>query len=160
MGVTSGGPYFGAVWNCSGGVLPLVNPIPAAQSALVSCDSIGPPRSTRGAAQPWLALGATRWPRRELSNGWHSQPSKISRLPCDNYDTCCGCTMMGVSALRMHHDGVSAREIGRTLGVARSMIQDNLRRAPAIGIVWLVPAELRRRGAPGPEKICEIMHRA
>ena len=30
--------------------------------------------------------------------------------------------------LRLHHDGVSAREIGRTLGVARSTIQDNLRR--------------------------------
>jgi hypothetical protein len=28
--------------------------------------------------------------------------------------------------LRLHHDGVSAREIGRTLGVARSTIQDNL----------------------------------
>jgi hypothetical protein len=28
--------------------------------------------------------------------------------------------------LRRHHDGVSALEIGRTLGVARSTIQDNL----------------------------------
>ncbi len=28
--------------------------------------------------------------------------------------------------LRLHHDGVSAREIGRTPGVARSAIQDNL----------------------------------
>jgi IS30 family transposase len=36
--------------------------------------------------------------------------------------------------LRLHHDGVSAREIGRTLGVARSTIQDNLRRAQASGI--------------------------
>jgi hypothetical protein len=36
----------------------------------------------------------------------------------------------------------SAREIGRTLGVARSTIQDNLRRAHAIGIAWPVPAEL------------------
>ena len=44
--------------------------------------------------------------------------------------------------LRLHHDGVSAREIGRTLGVARSTIQDNLRRAHAIGIAWPVPAEL------------------
>ena len=44
--------------------------------------------------------------------------------------------------LRLHHDGVSAREIGRTLGVARSTIQDNLRRAQAIGIAWPVPAEL------------------
>jgi IS30 family transposase len=33
--------------------------------------------------------------------------------------------------LRLHHDGVSARAIGRALGVARSTIQDNLRRAAA-----------------------------
>ena len=33
--------------------------------------------------------------------------------------------------LRLHHDGVSAREIGRRLGVARSTIQDNLKRAAA-----------------------------
>ena len=44
--------------------------------------------------------------------------------------------------LRLHHDGVSAREIGRTLGVARSTIQDNLRRAQASGIAWPVPAKL------------------
>jgi IS30 family transposase len=44
--------------------------------------------------------------------------------------------------LRLHHDGVSAREIGRTLGVARSTIQDNLRRAQASGIAWPLPAEL------------------
>ena len=31
--------------------------------------------------------------------------------------------------LRLHHEGVSAREIGRRLGVARSTIQDNLKRA-------------------------------
>ena len=30
--------------------------------------------------------------------------------------------------LRLHHEGVSAREIGRRLGVARSTIQDNLKR--------------------------------
>ena len=44
--------------------------------------------------------------------------------------------------LRLHHDGVSARAIGRALGVARSTIQDNLRRAQASGIGWPVPAEL------------------
>ena len=44
--------------------------------------------------------------------------------------------------LRPQHDGVSAREIGRTLGVARSTIQDNLRRAQASGIAWPVPAGL------------------
>jgi DNA-binding transcriptional regulator LsrR (DeoR family) len=44
--------------------------------------------------------------------------------------------------LRLHHDGVSAREIGRTLGVARSTIQDSLRRAQASGIGWPLPPEL------------------
>ena len=44
--------------------------------------------------------------------------------------------------LRPQHDGVSAREIGRTLGVARSTIQENLRRAQASGIAWPVPAGL------------------
>jgi IS30 family transposase len=34
--------------------------------------------------------------------------------------------------------GVSAREIGRTLGAARSTIQDNLRRAQASGMAWPV----------------------
>src|ERR1700751_2284809 len=36
--------------------------------------------------------------------------------------------------LRLHHGGVSAREIGRRLGVARSTIQDNLKRAAAAGV--------------------------
>jgi transposase len=31
---------------------------------------------------------------------------------------------------------VSAREIGRRLGVARSTIQDNLKRAMAAGLAW------------------------
>jgi helix-turn-helix resolvase-like protein len=43
--------------------------------------------------------------------------------------------------LRLYHDGVSAREIARTLGVARSTIQDNLLRARAAGIGWPLPAE-------------------
>src|SRR5579872_2643428 len=43
--------------------------------------------------------------------------------------------------LRLHHDGVSAREIGRTLGVARSTIQDNLERARTAGIGWPLPSE-------------------
>jgi transposase len=38
--------------------------------------------------------------------------------------------------LRLHHDGVGAREIGRRLGVARSTIQDNLKRAAAAGLAW------------------------
>ena len=44
--------------------------------------------------------------------------------------------------LRLHHDGVSAREIGRTLGVARTTIQDNLKRAAASGLTWPLPPEL------------------
>ena len=38
--------------------------------------------------------------------------------------------------LRLHHGGVSAREIGRRLSVARSTIQDNLKRAAAAGLAW------------------------
>ena len=43
--------------------------------------------------------------------------------------------------LRLRHDGGSAREIGRTLGVARSTIQDNLERARVAGIGWPLPSE-------------------
>src|SRR5471030_3562400 len=38
--------------------------------------------------------------------------------------------------LRLSCDGVSAREIGRRLGVARSTIQENLKRAAAAGLAW------------------------
>ena len=38
--------------------------------------------------------------------------------------------------LRLRHDGVSAPEIGRRRGVARSTIQDNLKRAAAAGLTW------------------------
>jgi transposase len=44
--------------------------------------------------------------------------------------------------LRLARDGVSAREIGRTLGVAGSTIQDNLKRAAAAGLAWPLPGEL------------------
>ena len=44
--------------------------------------------------------------------------------------------------LRLAHDGVSAREIGRRLGVARSTIQDNLRRATAAGLNWPLAEDL------------------
>jgi len=50
--------------------------------------------------------------------------------------------------LRLARDGVSAREIGRTLGVARSTIQDNLKRASTAGLVWagdLTDAVLEQR---------------
>ena len=44
--------------------------------------------------------------------------------------------------LRLHHDGVSAREIGRRLGVARSTIQDYLKRSAAAGLIWPVPDDV------------------
>jgi len=44
--------------------------------------------------------------------------------------------------LRLHHDGVAAREIGRALGVARSTVQDNLKRAAVAGLAWPLPPEL------------------
>lgn len=44
--------------------------------------------------------------------------------------------------LRLTHDGVGAREIGRRVGVARSTIQDNLRRAAAAGLIWPLPDDL------------------
>lgn len=44
--------------------------------------------------------------------------------------------------LRLAQDGVSAREIGRRLGVARSTIQDNLKRAAAAGLTWPLPEDL------------------
>ena len=44
--------------------------------------------------------------------------------------------------LRLHHGGVSAREIGRRMGVARSTIQDNLRRAAAAGLAWPLADEI------------------
>ncbi len=44
--------------------------------------------------------------------------------------------------LRLHHDGVSAREIGRRLWVARSTIQDNLKRAAAAGLAWPLADEV------------------
>jgi transposase len=44
--------------------------------------------------------------------------------------------------LRLAHDRISAREIGRRLGAARSTIQDNLKRAAAAGLSWPLPGEL------------------
>ncbi|MBS3025623.1 IS21 family transposase [Acidiphilium multivorum] len=78
--------------------------------------------------------------------------------------------------LRLAGDGISAREIGRMLGVARSTIQDNLKRAQEAGLAWPVPAELtdaaieerlfarsgykqgvRRRAEPAwDELVCEL----
>jgi IS30 family transposase len=43
--------------------------------------------------------------------------------------------------LRLHHEGVSAREIGRRLGVARGTIQDNLKRGAAAGLQRPLPED-------------------
>jgi PAS domain S-box-containing protein len=44
--------------------------------------------------------------------------------------------------LRLHHEGLGAREIGRRLGVARSTIQDNLKRVEAAGLAWPLAPDL------------------
>lgn len=44
--------------------------------------------------------------------------------------------------LRLAQEGVSAREMGRRLGVARSTIQDNLKRAAAAGLNGPLPEDL------------------
>lgn len=44
--------------------------------------------------------------------------------------------------LRFHHEGASAREIVRAAGVARSTVQDALKRATAAKLSWPLPDEL------------------
>ena len=44
--------------------------------------------------------------------------------------------------LRLAGDGISTREIALTLGLARSTVQDNLKRAAAAGLTWPLPGEL------------------
>ena len=43
--------------------------------------------------------------------------------------------------LRLHHDGVSARKMACELGVARSTIRDNLKRAVAAGLTLPLAAD-------------------
>jgi transposase len=67
--------------------------------------------------------------------------------------------------LRLHHDGVSAREIGRRLAVARTTIQDSLKRAQAAGLNWPLAPDLtdeeleqrlfRREGKPSVRRRAE-----
>ncbi len=47
-----------------------------------------------------------------------------------------------IEAVGRSRDGVSAREIGRTLGVARSTIQDNLKRASTAGLALPLAGDL------------------
>lgn len=51
--------------------------------------------------------------------------------------------------LRLARDGVHARETGRTLGISRSTVQDDLARASAAGL-RVAPASVRRAGLSGP----------
>jgi transposase len=44
--------------------------------------------------------------------------------------------------LQLHHEGLGTREMGRRLGVARSTIQDNLKRAHAAGLAWPLAPDL------------------
>jgi transposase len=44
--------------------------------------------------------------------------------------------------LRLSHEGVSTREIGRALGIASSTVQDNVGRARAAGLAWPLPDDL------------------
>lgn len=44
--------------------------------------------------------------------------------------------------LRLNADGISVRDIGAMLGIARSTVQDNIERATAAGLSWQLPAEL------------------
>jgi len=44
--------------------------------------------------------------------------------------------------LRLAGGGTSSREIAVVLGIARSTVQDNLRRATEIGLTWPLPGDL------------------
>ena len=44
--------------------------------------------------------------------------------------------------LRLAHDGCSVRDMARRFGVARSTIQDNLKRAKNAGLAWPLPGDL------------------
>ena len=44
--------------------------------------------------------------------------------------------------LRLARDGASSREIARVLGIARSTVQENLKRAADEGLSWPLPGEL------------------
>ena len=44
--------------------------------------------------------------------------------------------------LRLHASGASDRSIGRSVGAARSTVQDTLKRAKAAGLTWPLPADL------------------
>ncbi len=51
--------------------------------------------------------------------------------------------------LRLAHEGVGTREIGRALGIASSTVQDNLGRARVAGLAWPLPPELTDEALEG-----------
>ncbi len=54
-----------------------------------------------------------------------------------------GLTMQQIrDLLRLSHDGCSVRDLVLRYGVARSTIQDNLKRAKDTGLTWPLPADL------------------
>lgn len=60
--------------------------------------------------------------------------------------------------LRLSVDGISVRDIGVMLGIARRTVQDNLDRAKAAGLTWPLPGDLRddvleARLSPAPASI-------
>lgn len=50
---------------------------------------------------------------------------------------------------RLHHEGTSAREIARAVGVARSAVQDALKRAGAAKLAWPLPDDVRDEDLEG-----------
>ena len=44
--------------------------------------------------------------------------------------------------MRLHHEGLSTREIARAVGLARSTVQDALKRAVAAKLSWPLPDDL------------------
>ena len=51
--------------------------------------------------------------------------------------------------LRLSRDGVSVRDIAERLGVARSTVQENLKRAEQAGLSWPLPGALTDEALEG-----------
>lgn len=51
--------------------------------------------------------------------------------------------------LRLSRDGMSVRDIAERLGIARSTVQENLKRAEQAGLSWPLPGELTDEALEG-----------
>ncbi len=51
--------------------------------------------------------------------------------------------------LRLARDGVSVRDIAQMLGIARSTVQENLKRAEQAGLRWPLPGQLTDEALEG-----------